>query len=371
MSASRFPSAGEAAPPDRRQPQFGQRHSRVRARQGAPVEYAPLTVPDLRIERERLEHARRPRRRVPSSSPSPRSRTSPASSIRSTSSSGACARMGRPARRRRVRADEPSRLSAVKPDFVSVSFYKMFGYPTGVGCLLARTRASARCGGPGSPAARLISRPSGPRSAFSSRRSGLRRRHAELSAIPAVEIGLRHSSGPAWSDQYACPLPDGVAAAASREPSTQQWPSHGPHLRADHDQPRGGTIDDELLRPRGPLAGLPPRGGTGRCAGISLRTGCFCNPGAGETAEGITEDDILKGAETLGRSLTMPNFLKLMRELGSGKSVGAIRVSFRHCQQLRRRPAFCRFRRNASGPVTPGDRGSLVRHRFLPGHSRC
>ncbi|MFT5385279.1 MAG: molybdenum cofactor sulfurtransferase [Saprospiraceae bacterium] len=29
-------------------------------------------------------------------------------------------------------------LSAVKPDFVSVSFYKIFGYPTGVGCLLVK-----------------------------------------------------------------------------------------------------------------------------------------------------------------------------------------------------------------------------------------
>ena len=29
-------------------------------------------------------------------------------------------------------------LSEVKPDFVTVSFYKMFGYPTGVGCLLIR-----------------------------------------------------------------------------------------------------------------------------------------------------------------------------------------------------------------------------------------
>jgi selenocysteine lyase/cysteine desulfurase len=29
-------------------------------------------------------------------------------------------------------------LSKVAPDFVSVSFYKMFGYPTGVGCLLIR-----------------------------------------------------------------------------------------------------------------------------------------------------------------------------------------------------------------------------------------
>ena len=30
-------------------------------------------------------------------------------------------------------------LRAARPDFVSISFYKMFGYPTGVGCLLVRT----------------------------------------------------------------------------------------------------------------------------------------------------------------------------------------------------------------------------------------
>ena len=29
-------------------------------------------------------------------------------------------------------------LSAVKPDFVPLSFYKMFGYPTGIGALIAR-----------------------------------------------------------------------------------------------------------------------------------------------------------------------------------------------------------------------------------------
>ena len=29
-------------------------------------------------------------------------------------------------------------LDRWKPDFVSLSFYKMFGYPTGVGCLIAR-----------------------------------------------------------------------------------------------------------------------------------------------------------------------------------------------------------------------------------------
>lgn len=32
----------------------------------------------------------------------------------------------------------PLDLSQVKPDFVTLSFYKMFGFPTGVGALLVR-----------------------------------------------------------------------------------------------------------------------------------------------------------------------------------------------------------------------------------------
>jgi selenocysteine lyase/cysteine desulfurase len=35
-------------------------------------------------------------------------------------------------------------LSAVRPEFAAVSWYKMFGFPTGVGCLLARRDALAR-----------------------------------------------------------------------------------------------------------------------------------------------------------------------------------------------------------------------------------
>jgi selenocysteine lyase/cysteine desulfurase len=35
-------------------------------------------------------------------------------------------------------------LSAVRPEFVAMSWYKVFGFPTGVGCLLARRDALAR-----------------------------------------------------------------------------------------------------------------------------------------------------------------------------------------------------------------------------------
>ncbi len=38
----------------------------------------------------------------------------------------------------------PLDLSSVQPDFVPVSFYKMFGYPTGIGALIARREALAQ-----------------------------------------------------------------------------------------------------------------------------------------------------------------------------------------------------------------------------------
>jgi len=48
-------------------------------------------------------------------------------------------RLARASRRGGVRADQTaSTWRAVTPDFVTISFYKMFGYPTGVGCLLIR-----------------------------------------------------------------------------------------------------------------------------------------------------------------------------------------------------------------------------------------
>ena len=38
----------------------------------------------------------------------------------------------------------PMDLEVLKPDFVPISFYKLFGYPTGVGCLIARREKLAK-----------------------------------------------------------------------------------------------------------------------------------------------------------------------------------------------------------------------------------
>jgi selenocysteine lyase/cysteine desulfurase len=58
---------------------------------------------------------------------------------------------------------------------------------------------------------------------------------------------------------------------------------------------------------------------------ISFRTGCFCNPGAGETAEGLTEEDMAAGVAA-GADINLPRFMQIVQHRG-GKSAGAIRVS--------------------------------------------
>jgi molybdenum cofactor sulfurtransferase len=57
---------------------------------------------------------------------------------------------------------------------------------------------------------------------------------------------------------------------------------------------------------------------------ISFRTGCFCNPGAGEAAEQLTEEDMLAGLT--GGNMNLPRFLQVIQHR-AGKSAGAIRVS--------------------------------------------
>jgi selenocysteine lyase/cysteine desulfurase len=59
--------------------------------------------------------------------------------------------------------------------------------------------------------------------------------------------------------------------------------------------------------------------------GISLRTGCFCNPGAGEIALGISRVDLDVCFTQPGHEerLTVDDF----RQCIDGKSTGAVRIS--------------------------------------------
>jgi selenocysteine lyase/cysteine desulfurase len=106
-------------------------------------------------------------------------------------------------------------------------------------------------------------------------------------------------------------------------------------------QMRGGTITFNLYDPDGHLLDYRRIEELATESRISIRTGCFCNPGAGETAEGLTEEDMLAGAAA-GADMNLPRFLQVIQHRG-GKSAGAIRASLGLASNFADADAFVRF----------------------------
>jgi len=59
---------------------------------------------------------------------------------------------------------------------------------------------------------------------------------------------------------------------------------------------------------------------------ISLRTGCFCNPGDGEVAHQITRDDMAECFSGKGAPVTFTECTDIIRD-SSGKMPNTMRVS--------------------------------------------
>jgi selenocysteine lyase/cysteine desulfurase len=92
---------------------------------------------------------------------------------------------------------------------------------------------------------------------------------------------------------------------------------YGPATRAN----RGGTVTMNFYDPQGHLLDYRRVEELAGAEKISLRTGCFCNPGAGEIAEGLDEDDMAAG-RALGDDINLPSFLKLMQSRGRTRARG-------------------------------------------------
>jgi selenocysteine lyase/cysteine desulfurase len=185
-------------------------------------------------------------------------------------------------------------LSVVKPEFVTVSWYKVFGYPTGMGCLIARRDALAR-----------LRRPwfSGGTIQAASAQGGWHQMTDDESAfedgtlnflsIPDVTTGL------AWIDDI------GIDAIHRRVGCLTGWLLHRlAGLKHDSGAPlvriygpqdgtgRGGAVAFNFLDLRGEVVDERAVARDTSAAGISVRTGCFCNPGAGEWAFGLTREAV-------------------------------------------------------------------------------
>lgn len=219
-------------------------------------------------------------------------------------------------------------LAQVPADFVTCSFYKMFGYPTGVGCVIARLDALQRLDRPWYAGGTVnFATVQGQQYLLAPREAGFEDGTLNYLGIPGVELGLRHLRQV------------GIAAIHTRVECLTGWMLQQLlDLRHSNGRPmvriygpmttqmRGGIITMNFYDPDGHLLDYRRVEEIATAQRISIRTGCFCNPGAGETAEGLTEEDFL-AAIASNIDLTLPRFVTFITHR-SGKSAGAIRASF-------------------------------------------
>jgi selenocysteine lyase/cysteine desulfurase len=301
----------------------------ARAR-GASIEYAPLTMPELRLDRDRLEKLlaeRDPGARNLFVFPAQSNFTGvqhPLELVTRARELGWTVVLDAAAFVSTSRLD----LSAVPADFVTISFYKMFGYPTAVGCLIARHSAlDALCRPWFAGGTVNFATVQGRHHVLSPHEAGFEDGTLNYLAIPAVEIGLRHLQR------------IGLDTIHTRVECLTGWLlKQLMDLRHSNGRPmvriygpattsmRGGIVTMNFYDPDGHLIDYRRVEELATERRISIRTGCFCNPGAGETAEGLTEEDVLSALAT-GVDLTLPRFLQIITHR-NGKSAGAIRVSF-------------------------------------------
>ncbi len=215
-------------------------------------------------------------------------------------------------------------LSRWKPDFIPLSFYKMFGYPTGIGCLLARRAALRALQRPwfagGSIWAVSVE---SERIFMADDEAAFEDGTINYLMLPAIEIGLRHLQSigvETIHTRVACLtgwLLESLLALrhSNGKPIVQVYGPRDTHQR-------GGTIAMNFFTPAGKAVDERLVDMRASAEQISLRTGCFCNPGAGEIAMSISKEAIVRNFQREER----PPFDEFLEAMGL-ETGGAVRVS--------------------------------------------
>ena len=215
-------------------------------------------------------------------------------------------------------------LSQWQPDFVDLSFYKIFGYPTGIGCLLAHKKTVHK-----------LHRPwyAGGTSSFSSVQgevfylrpgpAGFEDGTVNYLSIPAVEMGLRYIESL------------GIETIHSRVTTLTGWlidqlmglkHSNGKSVIRLYGpanmEMRGGTVEVNFYDPDGVLFDCNRIESMANEENISLRAGCHCNPGAREISIGIREEEMVACFRDKDR-MTFGQFMQVM----DCNTTGAVRAS--------------------------------------------
>jgi len=218
-------------------------------------------------------------------------------------------------------------LSTYKPDFVPLSFYKMFGYPTGVGALLARRSALKKLHRPWFAGGTItVASVQGDKYYLAEAPAAFEDGTLDYLNIPAVEIGLRHLSSiglelvhervrclTGWLLENLQKMEHANGRALARIYGPLDTDRRGDAVTVNFFDQHGQPIDHRFIETEA------------NRHGISLRTGCFCNPGAGEIALGLSKPELAAcfSQPTHEQRLSYDDF----RLCIDGKASGAVRVS--------------------------------------------
>jgi selenocysteine lyase/cysteine desulfurase len=220
-------------------------------------------------------------------------------------------------------------LSVTKPDFVPLSFYKMFGYPTGAGALIARRDKLEKLHRPwfAGGTITLASVQGDDWYHMAAGHTGFEDGTVDYLGLPAVSIGLAHVAAIGIDSIH-----DRVVAMTTwllAEMDRLRHTNGAPMVRVfgpkDMDC-RGGTIAFYLLAPDGTTYDVHRMEELAGRDRISLRTGCFCNPGDGEVAHNITRDDMAECFVGHPSPVTFTECHDIIRD-ASGKMPNTMRVS--------------------------------------------
>ncbi len=235
-------------------------------------------------------------------------------------------------------------LSRVRPDFVALSFYKMFGHPTGVGVLIARHRALRKLHRPWFSGGTItVASVQSDRHVLVEGAAAFEDGTVDYSNIPAVDAGLSflervgldriHGRVRCLTGWLLGALAD--LHHANGRPLARVY---GP-LTTDR---RGGTVAFNLHDGGGRIVPHPTVEARAAGAGISLRTGCFCNPGAGEAALGLSAGELDRCFAASGDRMTREEFGQC---LNGGNGPGAVRASLGLASTFADTHAFVTFAR--------------------------
>ena len=217
---------------------------------------------------------------------------------------------------------------AIGADFIPISFYKLFGYPTGSGCLIARREALARLRRPwfagGTITLASVQHEDWHRLAPGA--TGFEDGTIDYLGLPAVTIGIEHLEAVgmgaihtraqelgSWLLEELATLRHGDGSALVR--------IFGPRDGVR----RGATIALYFIDPAGRPYDVYDVEAAAAREGISVRSGCFCNPGDGEVAHQITRDD-MERCFTDPAAVTLSQCQRTIED-ATGKVPNTIRVS--------------------------------------------